>query len=183
VAIVAERGVLAAALLALAFLGMAKGGVRQLRTAADAEQGMIAATLLGTLAGALVTGMFDAVLLLALPTLLVFAALGASFAPALTPETVPAPRRMRLVLLMLIAASLLGTLRSVAQLTAMQLYVNHGDRASLARASRIDPGNYRLRMRLARMGKRQQRCEHALAAHALFPNGEAARAASRGCQD
>jgi O-antigen ligase len=177
VAIVAERGFLAAAMLALAFLGIALGGIRQLRSAADAEQGAIAAMLLGTLAGAMVTGLFDAVLLLALPTLIVFATLGASFVAA------PGTRRMRVALLVLIAVSFLGALRSVAQLTAMQMYVSHGDRASLERASVIDPGNYRLQMRLARSGRRQQRCEHALAARALFPNADAARAASRGCDD
>ena len=43
------------------------------------------------------------------------------------------------------------------------------------RAAQIDPANYRIHLRLARSGNRAQRCEHARAAHALFPSAEAAR--------
>ena len=175
VAIVSERGILATTLLALAFLGIAIGGVKQLARARDAEEGLLAATLLGTLVGASVTGLFDAVLLLAVPTLIVWGALGALFVPAV------ATRPARIFLFAAIAIVALGAARSAAQLTAMQIYATHGDRASLMRAAQIDPGNYRLRLRLARLGRRQQRCEHARAAHALFPSAEAARDAKRGC--
>jgi O-antigen ligase len=177
VASVSERGPLATILLALAFLGIAIGGVKQLKRARDAEEGLLAAALLGTLVGASVTGLFDAVLLLAVPTLIIWAALGALFVPLV------ATRRMRGVLLVAIAIVGIGAARSAAQLTAMQIYATRGDRASLTRAALIDPGNYRLQLRLAHVGKRQQRCQHARAAHALFPSAEAARAASRGCGD
>ena len=63
----------------------------------------------------------------------------------------------------------------------MDIYATHSDRASLVRAAQIDPGNYRLQMRLARMGGRA-RCEHARAAHALFPTALAAAAETRGCR-
>jgi O-antigen ligase len=175
VAIVTERGVLAAALLALAFLGIAIAGLKQLKRAADAEEGLLAATLLGTLVGAVVTGLFDAVLLLAVPTLIVWAALGALFVP------MAATRRFSVVVLVAIAIVGAGAVRCAMQLTAMQIYATRGDRASLTRAGQIDPGNYRLRLRLARMGRRQQRCQHARAAHALFPSAHAAREVSRGC--
>ncbi|HYC59311.1 MAG TPA: O-antigen ligase family protein [Thermoanaerobaculia bacterium] len=179
VAIVAERGFVAAAILVLAFVTIFIAGVRQLAGALTAEDGLLAAALLGTIAGAGVVGLFDAVLLLAVPALLVWAALGALYAP---PANAIAGTS-RIVVAALIILALLGTARSAMQLTAMQIYATRGDRASLTRAAQIDPGNYRVRLRLARMGKRQQRCEHALAARALFPNAEAARAASRGCQD
>ncbi|HEX6641743.1 MAG TPA: hypothetical protein VF215_11555, partial [Thermoanaerobaculia bacterium] len=170
-----ERGFPAAILLALAFLGIALGGLRQLRRAIDVDEALLAATLLGTVVGASVTGMFDAVLLLAVPTLIVWTAIGALYMPA------PATRRMRTIVIIAIALSLLGALRSAAQLTAMQIYATRSDRDALTRAARIDPGNYRLRLRLARMGKHRQRCEHAMAARSMFPNAEAARAAARGC--
>jgi O-antigen ligase len=175
IAIVAERGFPAAILLALAFLGIALGGLRQLTRAVEVDEALLAATLLGTVVGASVTGMFDAVLLLAVPTLIVWTAIGALYMPE------PATRRMRAIVLIAIAISFLGALRSAAQLTAMQIYVTRSDRDALTRAALIDPGNYRLRLRLTRMGKRQQRCEHALAARSMFPNAEAARAAARGC--
>jgi hypothetical protein len=64
----------------------------------------------------------------------------------------------------------------------MEAYETRSDRASLERASQLDPGNYRLQLRLARIERRrQQRCEHARAAHDLFPNAEAGRALVRGC--
>ena len=50
----------------------------------------------------------------------------------------------------------------------------------LIRAAQIDPGSYRLQMRLARMGGRA-RCEHARAAHALFPTAFAPAEAGHGC--
>ena len=71
-----------------------------------------------------------------------------------------------LVLLM----SLLGAVRSASQLTAMQIISARSDRASLERAAMIDPGNFRLRVRLSRMGKRTQRCAHARAAKRLYPH-------------
>ena len=81
--------------------------------------------------------------------------------------------------LLLIAA--LGVWRSGAQLVAMEIYATASDRASMQQAARIDPGNYRIQLRLARMGGRQ-RCEHARAAHALFPSADEAASLSRRCR-
>jgi O-antigen ligase len=175
VASVAERGLAASVLLALAFLGIFTGAVRQLRAARDAEEGLLAAALLGIVVGAAVTGLFDAVLLLAVPTLIVWAALGALFVPAAS------RRGWRIVPMVLVIVAGIGAVRSAMQLTAMSIYAMHSDRASLTRAAQIDPGNYRLQLRLGRMGRRAQRCEHALAARRLFPNADAARDVSRGC--
>jgi O-antigen ligase len=180
VAVIAERGPIAGVVLALAFLGMFIGAVKQIRAAMDVEEGLLAATLLGVITGAGVTGMFDAVLLLAVPTFLVWAALGALYVPIADVPAVAVPAR-RVIPIVLVIVAGLGAVRSAMQLTAMQIYATRGDRASLVRAAQIDPGNYRLRLRLARSGRRQQRCEHARAAHALYPNADAARAASRGC--
>jgi hypothetical protein len=63
----------------------------------------------------------------------------------------------------------------------MEISGTHGDRASLLRAAHFDPGNYRTQLRLGRMGGRAQRCEHARAAHDLFPHAQAAIDAARGC--
>ena len=177
VAHVSERGIVTAVLLAAVFLGIALAGVRQLFAAVDAEERLAATALLGTLAGAVVTGLFDAVLLLALPTFLVWAALGALWSP---PPTARPMRKVIVFAVIVLAAA--GAVRSAMQLTAMQIYTTRGDRASLAQAARIDPGNYRVRLRLARMGGRS-RCEHARAARDLYPNAEAARAAARRCGD
>lgn len=164
VAFVAERGLAAALLMLLAFAGLAF---------APAEDWLARATLLGTLAAAGVAGAFDAVLLLGAPALLVWSAIGALYSPA------PMQRRgLAMFAIVAIVFSAIGAVRSASQLTAMEMYVSD---TSLRLASRIDPANYRLRLRLARSGNRKERCGHALAAHALFPNAEAARALARGC--
>jgi len=176
IAWIAERGPLAVALLALAFLGIAASGARQLVAAPDAGDALAAAALLAIVAGAIVTGLFDAVLLLALPSFLVWTALGALSSPP--PKHRPLPALAVIAILLLSAG---GAARSVAQLAVMHIYETHGDRASLTTAAHLDPGNYRLQLRLARMGG-HARCQHARAARALFPNAGAAAQLVRGCR-
>ncbi len=177
IAFIAERGLPAVLLLALAFIFIAFDAVRQLVRATTAEEGWFAATALATLTGAIVAGLFDAVLLLGVPSFIVWATLGALWVP-----TSISVRPIRGVLVFaVIAFAIVGAARSVAQLAAMDIYATRGDRVSLANAAHIDPGNYRLQLRLSRMGNRKQRCEHARAAHALFPAAAAAAEASRGC--
>jgi len=177
IAFIAERGLVTAVLLVVAFATIAIGAIRQLLVATEPDESLRLTALLGTLAGAGVAGAFDAVLLIGLPSLLVWTALGALWIPTALPRRLPAA-----AIVLLLVASTLGAIRSSAQLAAMQIYTTHGDRIALERASRIDAGNYRLRMRLARMGSRAQRCAHARAAHALYPNARAAIDASRRCR-
>lgn len=200
IAFISERGFAAALLLVLALAGMGIGAARQLVGGDDPDEALGATALLAMLFAATVAGTFDAVLLLALPTLLVFAAAGAlaplerpgaGAASAMTdPDAVPASTdRTRstagtaaVIVLLFIAA--IGALRSAAQLTAMGVYANSSSTTWLSRASLIDPGGYRLHVRLARRGSglgRDARCEHALAARDLFPNAREARNLSSGC--
>jgi O-antigen ligase len=172
---IAERGLPAFLLLLFAVLRIARDGLRQLRRARDAEEGLAALVLLGTLAGACVAGAFDAVLLLAVPAFLVWAAIGSLWTPADSP---PRPK-WRLVMAAMVIVSAIGAFRSGAQLVAMNFFAA-GGRAAITRASEIDPGNYRIQMRLARMGGRA-RCEHARAARELFPTAKAAAQVARGC--
>ncbi|HSP17166.1 MAG TPA: O-antigen ligase family protein [Thermoanaerobaculia bacterium] len=162
VAFATERGFLAVLALAVALLGIA--------FSRDA-------TLLAVLAAAVVAGLFDAVLLLAAPAYLVFAALGALMPSG---DRVSGFGIRDFVIVLLIVLSALGAGRSTAQLISMGIYSTRSDRASLERAARIDPGNYRLQLRLARFGKRDERCAHGRAAHELFPAAQAGRAVSCG---
>ena len=175
-ACISERGIAAFVLLALAFFGLTASGLRQLRRAIDAQEALTAVALLGVIAGAAVAGTFDAVLLLAVPSFLVWLALGALWIPE---EASPRPLA-RFAFIAVLLLSIAGVVRSTSQIVAMEIFATHSDRASLIRATHIDPGNYRLQMRLARMGG-HARCEHARAAHALFPTALAAAAEARGC--
>jgi len=178
VAILAERGPAAFVMLVLAVAGIAMSGLRRLMHAQDAEEAIIATTLVATIVAAVAAGLFDAVLLLGVPTLLVWAAIGALWWPD-APR--PRPRYWSAVVIGAIALAAIGAVRSAMQLDAMSAYATRSDRASLERASSIDPGNYRLQMRLARGGSRKLRCPHAVAAHGLFPYAAAAADAARGC--
>jgi hypothetical protein len=168
VAFVAERGFITAIVLAIALVLMVRRN----------------AALLAMLAAVGIAGLFDAVLLLPAPALIVWTAFGALSAAPVTlsredGEGSP-PRRsfaaLRMTATVAILLALLGAARSAAQLTAMEIAATHSDRPSLERASRIDPGNFRIHMRLSR------RCDHARAAHALYPSAAAAKAAARGCR-
>ncbi|HYI07960.1 MAG TPA: O-antigen ligase family protein [Thermoanaerobaculia bacterium] len=117
VAYVSERGFLAAGLLAAVFLLLALDGWRQ--------KDLAGVALLGTVAGAGVTGLFDAMLLLPIPAFLVWTALGGLSGPVALPEPeveTPAPTIAPLMVVAVLLISLLGVLRSGAQLAAMQLY-------------------------------------------------------------
>ena len=169
VAFVSERGFLAAGLLILAIVGIATANLKRLGAAQTSDEALAAGALLATLAATVIAGLFDAVLLLALPTQLVWTATGALDARA-SGERMQAARTAGFVLALLISA--VGAARSVAQIAAMETYAMTNDRALLAAASHIDPGNYRLHLKI---GGR----DHACAAAALFPH---AHEAERGCR-
>jgi hypothetical protein len=72
----------------------------------------------------------------------------------------PGARTLVFVIALVISAA--GAARSVAQIAAMEIYAMTNDRALLAAASRIDPGYYRLHLKI---GGRWHDC----AAARLFP--------------
>ena len=183
VALFAERGIIAGVLLVLAVMGIAVRGLYQLFSALEPEDALRAAALLGTLLAASIAGLFDAVLLLALPTLLVWAAVGALYDPGVGRLGLP-PRLRSASLAALAILAGVGAWRSAMQLTAMGIDTELEGSGWLQRAAFIDPGNYRVRLQLGRGGsglERDDRCAHAHAAHALYPNAGEARRLSNAC--
>ncbi len=170
VAFVSERGFLTALLLGIVFVMLFVRGFRWLR----GENAFEAAALLAIITAAGVAGAFDAVLLLALPSFIVWCALGVLECGG-EASAFPSGFKGGGLAAALQIVILLGLVRSTCQLVAMEIYATQG---RLERAARIDPGNYRVRIRLARKG----RCEHARAAHELFPNADAAKSAARRCR-
>jgi O-antigen ligase len=164
IAVVTERGVIGASLLLLFGLAAALVAFRRLR---DPELAPYAVAALGILAATFVTGLFDAVLLLAPPTLFVLGALG-----ALLPDTgivlarplAGRPKRLLSWASFGLAMILAGS--SSTQLIAVIATQEGRTRAVLERAMQWDPGNYRLHMLLAMRGGG---CEHARAAARLLP--------------
>ena len=156
IAFISERGFAAAVLLALAFIAMLRSNT----------------TLVAVLVAAIIAGMFDAVLLTAVPAFLVWAAIGALWMP----RTPSASRFLPGVAILAIVLAAAGVIRSASQIYSMGAYVSG---QSVEAAAAIDPGNYRLQLRLARG---RHRCDHARAALALMPHAHAAIEAARGCK-
>lgn len=184
VALLAERGVPAFALLVLAWVALSTAAWRGMRTALAPEEGIAALTLLAMLAGAAVVGMFDAVLLLAWPAFLFWTAAGALLPPgaARPVEAIPAARAAAFLLVVVLVAA--SAVRSGAQLAGMWIYTARDDGPGLELATRLDPGSYRTHLRAARYyGRGNGRyCDHARNAHRLYPNAASARAMARRCR-
>jgi O-antigen ligase len=172
---VSERGVLIAIMLGLAMVALAADGLRAVRGARSPEERLAACALLGTIVVVLTVGAFDAVLLLPAPALISWTLLGALSPPARERTAVELPL-MRRVPLMFGVAVLggLAVLRSATQLSAMETFTGATRTSTLERASALDPGSYRIHLRLAQGYARRGNCarvrSHAGTARALFPN-------------
>ncbi|HET7231026.1 MAG TPA: O-antigen ligase family protein [Longimicrobium sp.] len=183
VAFASERGVAAVVLLILAFVGLGVAALHRMRAARDADEGLAALALAATLAGTVVVGAFDAVLMLALPSLLVWAALGVLSAdePGTWDKAFPVPLRA-LGMLLLIGVAGAFTVKSVAQVMAMYVYDGADTVADLQQAARLDPGSYRIQLKLARSARKCTiRKAAADAAHELYPEAGAPKALRSRC--
>jgi O-antigen ligase len=181
VALLAERGVLAA-LLALGAAGAAiLVSLRRLRDE-DGAVALAAMAVPATLAAAFVTGAFDAVLMLAPPAFFVALTVGLLLPPTrpIMERRLEGRRRTVLATLML-AAAVAVLLLDTAQLAAIRITRDSSARSTVERALRYDPGNYRLRLLLAGRGSCRQRLEHARVAARLLPYHAAPRSALRAC--
>ena len=167
IAILAERGALGTVLLGAGFLAAALIALRRLR---QTDQRVAAVGTLTLLAATVVTGLFDAVLLLAAPTLMVFAALGALLPDTGNVVTRELSGRRRILGLGLpLTLSGLLVLHSGAQLAAIRITEIGRQRRAMERAVKLDPGNHRLHLLLGMRGTCAQRLPHARAAQRQLP--------------
>ncbi len=161
VAFLVERGALGALLLLLAG---ASAVADALRGPDERNDPPAAGAVAGLLAAALVCGTFDAVLLLAAPSLLVFAAVGL-LSPAVEEHGLVQPPGIGARAAGL-AVALTLVLYTGAHTTAVVLTAEGSGTAVLAGAARWAPGEHRLRLALAQRG----RCADARAAGRLMPH-------------
>jgi O-antigen ligase len=169
-AFLSERGVPAFVLLVGAFLALGADALRKLLGASTPTEAREALALGGTLLITAVVGAFDAVLLLGAPSLIAWGLFGILAPPGSRWTRVLTEDGRRNLL---IAAAAVGTIlvvRSSSQVIAMSLYGAGGGRA-VERASRADPGSYRLHINAARAGGSCRRVRaHASAARHLYPH-------------
>ena len=168
-AFVSERGWIATGCLALAMLMLLSDAAGQLLSATAFDDYLRGLALGGTVIATVIVGLFDAVLLLPAPALIVFAALGALRTPPVRRAVAP-PAALRVALAAAVVALGVGAAaRSAFMLRAMRDY----EHDAVVTAAREDPGSYRIQMRLADDAAARGRCDlvrvHAGAARALFP--------------
>jgi O-antigen ligase len=190
-AFLSERGVPATICLALALLGLLVAAARAAAQATSdgrADRLMLALALAATVLAIIAVGAFDAVLLLPTPSLIAWSILGA-LAGSLEPPPVARgdirlPDSMRrIVIVIVVAAGGIAIVRSASQVVAMALYVaatrTGVNDHTLELATRMDPGSYRIQLRLAESYAHGRSCArarpHVAAARALFPNAPAPR--------
>lgn len=186
VTFLAERGPVALVILGLALLALVMDGMRGLRNDTSTEGKFAAAALLATIVILVTVGTFDAVLLLPVAALTGWALLGALAATSRERRAIElTPTRRILALVLLAAAGALGVLHSVGQLMAMSVYATSARSPTLERASALDPGSYRIHVRLAQLYVGRGDCTHgrahANAAKKLFPSSPAAKRLVAAC--
>jgi len=184
-AMLAERGFVALILLALVGGSLTLGAWARLRRGPRDTPALTDLTIVATLIAIGTVGAFDAVMLLPVNTLFGWTIVGTLASSARPLREIRLNARSRRYLML--AAAAVGTLflwRSSAQVLAMGLF-STGQRAAMERASRVDPGSYRIHMLLAENWRAAGRCDrarpHAEAARSLFPNYPAPRQVLRVC--
>jgi hypothetical protein len=187
VAFLSERGAVATICLGLALLALALRAIDDLRRAkgdGDLERATAGLMLIGTITTTVVVGSFDAVLLIAVPTMFFWTMAGALSPPvegkqALT-KGVHALGPVTLALFGLLAIG-----RSSLQIAAMSTYAGASRLTEVERAAHFDPGNYRIQMRLAdgylARGDCAKAAAHAAAARGLFANALDPKGVLRRC--
>jgi hypothetical protein len=185
-AMLSERGIPAVVVWAMLLAGLAMSGlIGWGRLDLPLDERLRAVTAMAVVAVVAVEGAFDAVLLLATPTMIFWATMGALLPP--TPAAqLPAPMGRGRRTVLAIAALLLGLMAaeySALKIASMAAYSS----GQLGRAVSLDPGSFRARLRYAQLmmarTSRTRGCAEAQAALALFPRSPDARRLAAGCKN
>ncbi len=185
VAFVSERGIIATGALLGVFAVLFLGALRHW-SELDGEAVLAKLALAGTIAATLVVSAFDAVLLLAAPALLAWSVIGATSGVGRRGGNVGVPGLpwVAATALMLLV-TLVSVARSGAQVGAIMSVREGGARAGWIRAAALDPGSYRVNLRVAELYANRGQCGPARTfgrrAQGLFPNAAAPRRLLRRC--
>jgi O-antigen ligase len=184
VAMVAERGFAAVVVFVLALFGLLVGAWMRARAASTPHERLGAVALAVTVVIAAIVGAFDAVLLIAIPSLFLWSIVGALSPAGKARAKLPAHVRGP-VLGVAVVFALMIVLRSSGQIAAMSVYTAAATTAQSSRAALFDPGSYRINMRLAEAYASRGDCarvrRYAGAARELFPNAAQPKRLLRRC--
>ena len=184
VAFLAERGFAAVTIYTLGLFALLIGAWIRARAATTAHDRLGAVALAATVVIAAIVGAFDAVLLIAIPSLFLWTIVGALTPAGKARVTLPTTIRGP-VLGAAVVLAVLVVLRSSAQIAAMSVYTWASTTGQAARAALLDPGSFRINMRLAESYAARGDCKHvrqyAGAARELYPNAAGPKRLLRRC--
>ena len=129
--------------------------------------------LIGTIVAAIVVGSFDAALIVAVPAYFVWTLAGALAPPS--DRAVVAKTSLRFAALFAtVVFGLIAVTRGIGQIAAIATFNANSHIATIERAARLDPGSYRIHLKLAEAYVARGECgrarAEARAARALLPN-------------
>jgi O-antigen ligase len=184
IAFVSERGFVTVALYAFALCGLLVGAWMRARAASTSHERLGAVALAATVVIAAIVGAFDAVLLIAIPSLFLWSIVGALSPPGKPRATLPQHVRGPVVGAAVVLAVLI-VLRATGQIVAMSVYTSATTTAQASQAALFDPGSYRINMRLAESYAARGDCKRVLqyagAARELYPNAAQPKRLLRRC--
>jgi O-antigen ligase len=186
VAFVSERGLVPAVALLAVFAVLF---YRSLRKWAELESGdavLAQLVLAGTIVATIVVSAFDVVLLLGAQSLLVWSVIGATTGiRRVGREATLSPRAWGFAAAALLLVALLSTARSATQTVSMIRVGRGGMTAGWVNGAALDPGSYRINLRVADLYYRRGHCGtargYARRAEGLFPHAPAPKRILNGC--
>lgn len=185
VAFLSERGAPAFVALVLLILALLLDASLQVWRGRAPEQLFRGLTLWGTVVATMVVGSFDAVLLLAAPSLIAWTLFGALAEPKKTTAASVDGGGRKWAPVALFALGALAVLHSGLQVGAMRLYSHATRLSTIEQASLLDPGDYRIHVRLAQSYLSRGSCsrsrDHASSAHDLYPHAPEPRQLLAAC--
>ena len=186
VAFVSERGVVPTLALLGVFAVLFYGSLRRWSELENGDAVLAQLVLAGTIIATMVVSAFDVVLLLGAPALLVWSVMGATSGIRHEGrEAKLSPRAWGLAAAGLLLVTVLSTARSATQTVAMMTVGRGGRTAGWVGGAELDPGSYRINLRLADLYYRRGHCGtargYARRAKGLFPHASAPRRILNGC--
>jgi hypothetical protein len=186
VAFISERGLLPTIALLGVFAVLFYGSMRKWSELENGDAVLAQLVLAGTIVATMVVSAFDVVLLLGAPSFLVWSVIGATSGIRHEGrEANLSPRAWAFASAGVLLVVLLSTARSATQTAAMMTVGRGGRTAGWVSGADLDPGSYRINLRVADLYYRRGHCGtargYARRAEGLFPHASAPKRILRGC--
>ena len=191
VAFVSERGLIATLAILGVFASLFLGSIRKWNEAPEGDSVLLKITLAATITAAMVVSCFDAALLLAAPSFLIWGILGAASGGSRSTfsqwgrDVEPGSTAWRALATLTLVIVILSVSRSATQTTAMTIIGYGGQTANWVRGATWDPGSYRINARVAELYANRGKCAKARPfakqAAGLFPSAASPKRVLRRC--